>query len=93
MRSSVRTSAGGPSATMRPASSRTHAIGVLRGEGEVVHRGHERQLGLVPELVEQLERLLLVTDVERGGRLVEDHDPRLLRERARDDRPAAARRR
>ena len=37
------------------------------------------------ERVEELERLLLVADVERGGRLVEEHDRRLLRERARDD--------
>ena len=35
--------------------------------------------------VEQLERLLLMADVERRSRLVEQDDPRLLRERTCDD--------
>ena len=35
--------------------------------------------------VEKVERLLLVPDVERGGRLVEQDDRRLLRERPGDD--------
>ena len=62
-----------------------HAVGVLRGEREVVHRGDQRQPGLLAKAVEQVERLLLVPDVERGGRLVEQDDRRLLRERAGDD--------
>ena len=41
--------------------------------------------GLRAQPVEELERLLLMPDVERGGRLVEEDDLRLLRERARDD--------
>ena len=68
-----------------PAVEEQHPVGVLRGEREVVHRRDERQPRLRAQAVEQLERLLLVPDVERGGRLVEEHDARLLRERARDD--------
>ncbi len=62
-----------------------HAVGVLRGERQIVHRGDEGQTGLLAQAVEQLERLLLVPDVERRGRLVEENDLRLLRDRARDD--------
>ena len=43
------------------------------------------RLGLGPQHVEQLERLLLVPDVERGGRLVEEDDAGLLRQRTGDD--------
>ena len=81
----MRTSAGAPSATTRACVEQHHPVGVLRGEREVVHRRDERQAGLRAEAVEQLERLLLVADVEGGGRLVEQDDPRLLRERACDD--------
>ena len=62
-----------------------HPVGVLRRERQVVHRGDEREPGLLAQPVEQLERLLLMPDVERGSRLVEENDLRLLGERARDD--------
>src|SRR6188472_1806508 len=62
-----------------------HTVGVLRGEREVVHRRHERQPVRRAERVEQLERLLLMADVEGGSRLVEEDDRRLLREGAGDD--------
>ncbi len=63
------------------------AVGVLRGERQVVHRRHEGQPLLAPQVVEQVEGLLLVADVEGGRRLVEHDDPRLLGERARDHGP------
>ena len=62
-----------------------HPLGVLRGQRQVVHGGDERQRRLGAERVEELERLLLVADVERGGRLVEQDDARVLDERPGDD--------
>ncbi len=72
-----------------------HPVGVLGSEREVVHRGDQREPRLAAKEVEQLERLLLMADVERGRRLVEEHDASLLRERPRDDDalPLAARER
>ena len=70
---------------MRPAREEEHPVGVLRGERQIVHRGHERQSLSLAQPVEKLERLLLVPDVERGRRLVEQDDRRLLGEGARDD--------
>ena len=64
-----------------------HPVRVLRRQREIVHRRDERETGLLAQAVEELERLLLMPDVERGRRLVEEHDPRLLRDRARDDDP------
>ena len=49
-----------------------------------MHRGDEGQPGLPTEQVEELQRLLLMPDVERGGGLVEEDDLRFLRERAGD---------
>ncbi len=54
-----------------------------------MHGGDERQAPRDAERVEDLERLLLVPDVERGGRLVEEDDRRLLGERPGDDDPLA----
>ena len=67
-----------------PVVEQHHAVGVLCGEREVVHRGDEREPRLGAKRVEQLERLLLMADVERCSRLVEQDDPRLLRERTCD---------
>ena len=50
-----------------------------------MHRRHERQPLAVAQPVEKLERLLLVSDVERRRRLVEQDDRRLLGQGARDD--------
>jgi hypothetical protein len=45
-----------------------------------VHRGHDGETFLAPERVDELEDLLLVPDVERGRRLVEQEDRRRLRQ-------------
>src|SRR5581483_234469 len=49
-------------------------LGVLPREREVVHRGHDGEASLTAESVDHLEHLLLVTDVERSRRLVQEHD-------------------
>ena len=68
-----------------PGVEQHHAVGVLRRQREVVHRRDEGEPGLRPQRVEELERLLLVPDVEGRGRLVEEDDAGLLRKRAGDD--------
>ena len=54
-----------------------------------MHRREDRQPALAPQLVDELEHLLLAADVERRGRLVEEQHGRLLRDRAREHRPLA----
>ena len=44
---------------------------------------------LAAQVVDQLEHLLLVADVERGGRLVEQHERRALGQRPGDEHPLA----
>jgi len=79
----------------RPAGNESSAveqeqtIGVLGGEREIVHRAEHGQAAVAAQLVDQLEGLLAATDVERGRRLVEEQDGRLLREGPRDHRPLA----
>jgi hypothetical protein len=53
-------------------------VGVLAGRGEVVQRGQHRQSAAGTQVVNQLEHLLLMTDVQRRGRLVEQQHGRLL---------------
>src|SRR5438552_3680344 len=67
-----------------PLVDEQHSIRVLARERQIVHRGDERQADLDAKRVEQLERLLLVTDVERARRLVEEQDRRVLDERTRE---------
>ena len=64
-------------------------VGVLAGEGQVVQRRDHGQRPGQPELVHQGQHLVLVAEVERGGRLVEEQQRGLLRQRPRDDRPLA----
>ncbi len=60
-------------------------VRVDAGEREVVHGADDRETVLAAQPVDQLERLLLVTDVERTRGLVEKKDRRLLGDRPRDD--------
>ena len=54
-----------------------------------MHRRHDGQPVLAPQPGDELERLLLVADVERARRLVEQQDRRLLGERPGDHEPLA----
>ncbi len=62
-----------------PAPVEEHqAVGVLGRQGEVV-QGSEHGDGALPaQALHQVEHLLLVADVERGGRLVEEQHRRIL---------------
>src|SRR5581483_7491223 len=70
-----------------PAVEKQQPFRVLAGESEVVHGGHDGEVVVASQAVDQLEHLLLMADVERGRRLVEEHDRRALRERAGDQHP------
>ena len=61
-----------------------HLARDMLDHGEVVADEQIGEAELAPELVEQVEDLRLHGDVERGGRLVADHDARPQHERARD---------
>ena len=56
---------------------------------EVVRDQDQGQAELAPQALEQLKDLRLRDDVERGGRLVGDHELRPARERERDHHPLA----
>ena len=60
------------------------AVAVLAGEREVVHRRDDGEAVLAAQPGDELEGLLLVADVERARRLVEQQDRRLLGEGAGD---------
>src|SRR5581483_8615424 len=62
-------------------------VGVLERERELVHGGEDGEGAAGAELGDELECLLLAADVERGRRLVEQQQRRLLRERAREHGP------
>ena len=62
-------------------------VAVLGRERQLVHRRDDGQPPVEPELGDELEHLLLAAEVERGGRLVEQEQRRLLRERPREDSP------
>ncbi len=70
-----------------PLVQQRQPVGVQAGEGEIVHRAHHGETVFVAQPIDQFEGLLLVPDVERTRRLVEQHDRRLLGERPRDHQP------
>jgi hypothetical protein len=74
---------------LRPLVEQRQPVGIEAGEGEVVHRADHREAVLAPQPIDELERLLLVPDVERAGGLVEQQDRRLLRECPCDHEPLA----
>ena len=61
-----------------------HAVGVLPREREVVHRRDDGQAGCRLLRRDELEHVLLVADVERARRLVEQQQPGALGERTRE---------
>ena len=71
----------GPVGDEPPVGEQEEPVGVLGGERDVVHRRDHRQLALLAQRRDQLERLLLAAEVERGRRLVEQEQGRVLRER------------
>ena len=71
-------SAGGPSATIRPSAMTTTRSKKWRGQGQVVEDGEDRRAVPTVQVDQQLHDLDLVADVEVGGRLVEDEDRRFL---------------
>ena len=87
--SSVTTSRGVPSATMRPVVERDEVVGVARGEVEVVQHHDDRGAATGVEVGEQVEHLDLVGDVEVGRRLVEQQQVGALRQGHRDPDPLA----
>src|SRR5207247_7190155 len=79
---------GGSPAGNEPASiEEQEPVGVLRREREVVHRAQHREAAVTAKRVDELERLLATTDVQRAGRLVEQQERRLLCERSCEHRP------
>jgi len=53
-------------------------VGVLPGRGQVVQRADHGQAVSAAQLIDQLKHVLLVADVQRGGRFVEQDDARFL---------------
>ena len=78
-----------PSTTTAPVVEQHEPVGVLPGQREVVHRRDDGEVVVAPQLVDELEHLLLVADVERGRRLVEQHDRRALGQRPGDEHALA----
>ena len=62
-------------------------IGVHPRQRQVVHRRHDGQPVIAAEAGDELERLLLMADVERARRFVEQQDRRLRGEGAGDHQP------
>ena len=64
----------GPLSTMRAGVHHRHAVAGLGDHAEVVRDQQQRQAEIAAQLLEQREHLRLRHDVERGRRLVGDHD-------------------
>ena len=62
---------------------------VTRRERQVVQRHHDRPVAFARQIREQFQRTHLVRDVEMVGRLVQQHDFRVLREQRRERNAAA----
>ena len=71
----LREHVGGSAGSGHPSAvEQHHAIGVLGRERQVVHRRDHGEATVLAEFGHQLQRLLLVADVERAGGLVEQQD-------------------
>ena len=66
-----------------------HVVARLGDDAEVVRDEEDRHAVLALELEQEREDLILDRDVERGGRLVGEQDPRLARDGDRDHHPLA----
>ena len=60
------------------------AVGDLGDDAEIMGDEQDRGLLALLQLADQLQDLRLRGDVERGGRLVGDQEPRIERQRHRD---------
>ena len=78
---------GRPARDAHPLVEQRQPIAVEPGEREVVHGRHHRQPVVAAQPGDELQRLLLVADVEGARRLVEQQDRCLLGEGAGDDEP------
>ena len=84
----ARASAGGPTATALPCGHDRHRVGEALGLLDVVRR-HQDRRALAAQAVDQRPQLLAHLRVEADGRLVEQHEPRAVHERAGDQQPPA----
>ena len=87
--SSVITVDGRPGGDDVAVAHRDEVVAVAGGLVEVVQHEHDGALVALVEVDEQVEHLDLVGEVEVGGRLVEQHQVRALRQRHRDPHPLA----
>ena len=55
-----------------------HSVAVAGGQGQVVQGGDDGEGGLGPQFLHQLQHVLLVAEVQGGGRLVQQQDRGLL---------------
>ena len=83
---------GGPGDRDLAFAHEQEVIAVLGDEGQVVHGRQHREAEPAPERVDELQDLLLVSDVERRRGLVEEQQTRLLGEAPRQTRRVGARR-
>src|SRR5688572_27084858 len=65
------------------------AIGDPAHHGDVVRDEKQREAKLFLQVLEEIDDLRLYRDVERGHRLVRNHELRIDRQRARDSDPLA----
>src|SRR5687767_3087794 len=65
------------------------ALGSLGDDAHVVRDEHDRGAALTREALDERDDLRLDRDIERGGRLVRDHQARFGSEGQRDDHPLA----
>ena len=61
-----------------------HVVGILGDDSEIVRDQDHGEAEPHLQLADQIENLRLDRDVERGGRLVGDQQPRIARQRHRD---------
>jgi len=81
-------SAGGPVVTTSPSHHDNQVVGIPSRLIEIVqHR--DDSLAVLVERPQEFHQLVLMGDVEEGGRLVEQHDRRLLGQQHGDPDPLA----
>lgn len=78
IRSAVRISAGGADARQCAVVKQSHPVPVLPRQRQIVHGRDDGQAPLGADVLHELQDVLRVADAQRGGRLVEKQDRRLL---------------
>ena len=74
----VSTSAGGPGLSDTPSGEYGYAVAVAGRQRQVVQRRDDGEAALASQSVDQLEHILLMTQVEGSGGLVEEQHVGLL---------------